>query len=293
MKNAARRVNHYSLLHLLLLLLLYLQSVLGWPWSDLLRSAREADFDQDLTNGSNETNSSTTTTADLTTTSEPITTTTDAPDPPTPILTADAITNIVVSVLAVILLTGLLCYLMITFNQVEHRTRVRTALERNKQIDRQIAASRARQQQKQSLREQRVVHTQEQDVLKVETVAMGVGVGVAEESKSLKTPIHTAELEAEAAGELGSGEHEARVISQERVVTSTELEKSLDSPKVIDGREQRGAGRGVERVVDFADKVSGSSSAEDDDRPLISVTNSEGAVQPVLLVQPAQPEELV
>ena len=132
-------------------------------------------------------------------------------------------------------------------------------------------------------------HGQGQDVLRVATVA----VGVAEESKSLKTPVHTAELEAEAIGELGSDEHKAHVISQERVA-SMELERSKDSSKASNGTEEaRGGDGGSERVIDFADKISGSSSTEDDNKPLISVTNSEAAVQPVLLVQPAQPEELV
>lgn len=276
--SSLKRVNHHSLLLELSLLLLCLQSVLGWRWSDLLRFTRE-DFDADLDNVSNETNSTTTTI--YSTTTDPITTT---GAPPIPILTTDAIVNIVASVLAVIFLTTVLCYLMITFNQAEHRTRVRTALERNKQIDRQIAASRARQQQKQALQQEQ--HTRDQDVLKVETVA----VGVVEESRSLKTPVHATELEPE--GELASGEHEAHVIHQERMA-AVELEGPKDSPKVSAEKEERAGGGSDKIVVDFGDKTSGTSSTEDDDRPLISVTNSDSVMQPVLLVQPAQPEEVV
>ena len=160
------------------------------------------------------------------------------------------------------------------------------AVDAHGQIDRQIAASRARQQQKQALQQEQ--QTRNQDVLKVETVA----VGVVEESRSLKTPVHATELEPEGELVLASGEHEAHVIHQERMA-AVELEGPKVSPKVSAEKEERADGGSDKIVVDFGDKTSGTSSTEDDDRPLISVTNSDSVMQPVLLVQPAQPEEVV
>ena len=64
-----------------------------------------------------------------------------------PVLTGDAIANIVCSGVAIIFLTGLLCYTSYTFSKKERKTRTRTALENNKLIDKQIAAAKARAEQ--------------------------------------------------------------------------------------------------------------------------------------------------
>lgn len=56
-----------------------------------------------------------------------------------------AIANITASAAAVCIICSMLCYLGAVFNKQEQRERVRRALERNKQIERQMAASRARQ----------------------------------------------------------------------------------------------------------------------------------------------------
>ena len=65
--------------------------------------------------------------------------TTPTPFPPL------AIANITASAAAVCIICSMLCYLGAVFNKHEQRERVRRALERNKQIERQMAASRARQ----------------------------------------------------------------------------------------------------------------------------------------------------
>ena len=72
------------------------------------------------------------------------TTTTSTSTPPPPILTASAIANIICGALAIAFLTGYLCFLMYSFNQSEHKSRVRTALENNRRIDAQIAKAKAR-----------------------------------------------------------------------------------------------------------------------------------------------------
>ena len=56
-----------------------------------------------------------------------------------PILTPEAIANIVVTGTVIIFLTLSIGILFCTFEKGEHKLRVRTALERNKQIDKQIA----------------------------------------------------------------------------------------------------------------------------------------------------------
>ena len=76
-------------------------------------------------------------------------------------------------------------------------------------------------------------------------------------------------------------------------MAAVELEGPKDSPKVSAEKEERADSGSDKIVVDFGDKTSGTSSTEGDDRPLISVTNSDSVMQPVLLVQPAQPEEVV
>ena len=67
-----------------------------------------------------------------------------SPTTPSDILSVNAIINILASVVAVVFLTGFLCYTMHTFNRNEHKNRIRTALENNRLIDQQIAASKAR-----------------------------------------------------------------------------------------------------------------------------------------------------
>lgn len=59
---------------------------------------------------------------------------------PTPILTAEAIANITVTGSVIIFLVLAATVLFCTFEKNEHKARVKTSLERNKQIDRQIAA---------------------------------------------------------------------------------------------------------------------------------------------------------
>ena len=146
---------------------------------------------------------------------------------------------------------------MATFNQVEHRDRVRTALQRNKQIDRQIAAARARQQQRSEL---------DREGFKVETVG-GAGDG-----RGLEVTVETHK-------ELG----------QEKVpITETN-----DPSKSVIGEKSVVTAASSDVVVDIEDKVSGSSSVDGDDKPLISVSKEGARLQPVVLVQPAQPEELV
>lgn len=65
-----------------------------------------------------------------------------------PILSPTAIANIICSVLAVIFLTAVLCYLMRSFSTKERKTRIRTSLENNRRIDEQIAAAKARAEQR-------------------------------------------------------------------------------------------------------------------------------------------------
>jgi len=64
--------------------------------------------------------------------------------PREPVLSGDAIANIVCSFAAVVFLTSVLCYISYTFNKKERKTRIRTTLANNKLIDQQIAAARAR-----------------------------------------------------------------------------------------------------------------------------------------------------
>lgn len=238
---------YFELILSFLVLLIGLREALGWRWTDLIRFTRE-DTDFDATN--NDSNGTNTTTFSPTTDGE---TTTMAP--PTPILTADAIANIVLSGVAVIFITVILCYLMITFNQVEHRTRVRTALQRNKQIDRQISAARVRQQQQQlKLKEQEELIVREEG-LKVETV------GGAEDGRRLPVPA--------AVG----------VVNDAR------------GQEITDRSKMGSSGTKAEVVVDFED-IKRSGSMDDDDKPLISIGEGETPPnqQPILLIQPAQPE---
>lgn len=231
---------------------------------DLIRATREdTDLDamNNVSNVSNET---------ITTTFRPTNETTTMVSP-TPILTPDAIANIVLSGVAIIFLTAVLCYLMITFNQVEHRTRVRTALQRNKQIDRQIAAARARQQQQQQLKLKEELIGEEG--LKVETVG-GVDDGWSRVPATV--------------GVVNDGETPSNNGDQERV-------RAKDASKTGGGvASEVQQGIKAEVVVDFEDKGSGTSSltVDDDDKPLISVGGGDTPPnqQPVLLVKPAQPE---
>lgn len=267
----------------LCIVLICLESVLGWPWSELARFTRQDDLGLDgATNGSNDTLSTTTTTSTASTTGTPDTTTTGAP--PTPVLTADAIANIAASGVAIIFLTTVLCYLMITFNQAEHRTRVKTALQRNEQIDRQIAAARTRQQQQKLEEHEQALY---QEGLKVETV------GGAEDRRRLAgAPLDTTKTIIK---------HESPDVTSIRVGETEVFEEAIVASKSgEDGKDVKTGSSGKVVATDVEDKVSGSSSVDDDDKPLISVSgasyNTGGEVpsqQPVLLVEPAKPEEIV
>ena len=233
------------------MLLIGLREALGWRWTDLIRFTRE-DTDFDATN--NDSNGTNTTTFSPTTDGE-----TTTMVPPTPILTADAIANIVLSGVAVIFITAILCYLMITFNQVEHRTRVRTALQRNKQIDRQISVARVRQQQQQlKLKEQEELIIREEG-LKVETV------GGAEDGRRLPVAVG--------------------------VVNDGDAPSNNGGQETTDRSKMGSSGTKAEVVVDFED-IKQSGSVDDDDKPLISIGEGETSPNqhPILLVQPAQPE---
>ena len=65
--------------------------------------------------------------------------------PPEPILSGEAIANIIVTLLAVVTLASAMCIIAQRFQRQEHNDRVRMAKERNRQIDRQLAAAKARQ----------------------------------------------------------------------------------------------------------------------------------------------------
>lgn len=71
-------------------------------------------------------------------------TTATIPTMSAPILSPSAIANIICSVLAIVFLTIVLCYLMRSFNQGERKTRIKTSLENNRRIDEQIAVAKAR-----------------------------------------------------------------------------------------------------------------------------------------------------
>ena len=62
----------------------------------------------------------------------------------TPVLTPDAIANITTTVVAIILLTSIVCYLLMCYEKKERMDRVRLALEKNRAIEKQMAASKAR-----------------------------------------------------------------------------------------------------------------------------------------------------
>jgi len=68
--------------------------------------------------------------------------------PSAPILSPSAIANIISSVLAVVFLTAILCYLVRSYNKNEQKIRIRTSLENNKRIDEQLAAAKARAEQR-------------------------------------------------------------------------------------------------------------------------------------------------
>ena len=65
--------------------------------------------------------------------------TTTATPSPEPVLTPEAIANIIATGAAIIFLTVSIIILFCTFEKGEHQLRVKTALERNKQIDKQMA----------------------------------------------------------------------------------------------------------------------------------------------------------
>ena len=77
---------------------------------------READYDMDEDDGNS----------------------TTGPPSSEPVLTPEAIANIVATGAAIIFLVVSITILFCTFEKGEHRLRVKTALERNKQIDKQI-----------------------------------------------------------------------------------------------------------------------------------------------------------
>ena len=69
-------------------------------------------------------------------------------------LSANAIANITASGLAVVIIAALACYLLMCFDREERMNRATVAIERNRVIDRQLAAARARQQQQQAAEQQ-------------------------------------------------------------------------------------------------------------------------------------------
>lgn len=105
--------------------------------NDLRRQAEDSGQDGEgsglLDNMTNSTSSTTSLPTNATTT-----------ESSSPVLSGSAIANIICGALAIIFLTSYLCYLMYTFNQQEHKSRVRTALENNRRIDEQIARAKAR-----------------------------------------------------------------------------------------------------------------------------------------------------
>ena len=62
-----------------------------------------------------------------------------------PVLSADAIANITASSVAVFLIAAMVCYLWQCFDRRQRLDRIRMALERNRQIEKQMAAAKARQ----------------------------------------------------------------------------------------------------------------------------------------------------
>ena len=89
-------------------------------------------------------------------------TTSTTPTMREPILSPTAIANIICSVLAVVFLTAVLCFLMRSFNANERKTSIRTSRENNRRIDEQIAAAKARAEK----RTQQSTSSQVQDNLK-------------------------------------------------------------------------------------------------------------------------------
>ena len=71
-----------------------------------------------------------------------------SPEADEPVLSASAIANIICSGLAIIFLSAILCYLVHSFNVNERKMRLRTTKENNRRIDRQIAAAKARAEQR-------------------------------------------------------------------------------------------------------------------------------------------------
>ena len=62
-----------------------------------------------------------------------------------PALSTDAIANITASSVAVFLIAAMVCYLWQCFDRRQRMDRIRMALERNRQIEKQMAAAKARQ----------------------------------------------------------------------------------------------------------------------------------------------------
>lgn len=99
-----------------------------------------------------------------------------------PILSPTAIANIICSVLAVVFLTAVLCFLMRSFTANERKTRIKTSQENNRRIDEQIAAAKARA----AKRVQQFISSREQDNLKEPDEAPIVGTEQRPQDADLK-----------------------------------------------------------------------------------------------------------
>lgn len=112
--------------------------------------------------------------------------------PPTPILTEEAIANIVVSGTVVIFVTTILIILFCTFEKGEHKLRVKTSLQRNRQIDIQIAAEKRRRELRTEQFRQKMATEASSNVLQVRTTVTETGEIRYEEETRTDTSIEAA-----------------------------------------------------------------------------------------------------
>ena len=168
---------------------------------------------------------------------------------PTPILTEEAISNIVVSGTVVIFITLTLIILFCTFEKGEHKLRIKTALQRNRQIDIQVAAEKRRSEMRAERFRQKMAAESASSVLQVRTTITETG----EISYEEETRTHTATEANFSTDPLRISNEDTLDISQVRMIPATGsslgqgLSKLSSSEVVIDLEEDSDTERDVSK----------------------------------------------
>lgn len=138
--------------------------------------------------------------------------TTEVPPTIDPILTSEAIANIVVSGTAVIFIIVTLTILFCTFEKGEHKLRIKTSLQRNRQIDLQVAAEKRQRELRADEFRQKVAAENSSTVLQVRTTISDTGeIRYEEDSSGQPVPSSLTDR-----GQADGQHHAENVISQSK-----------------------------------------------------------------------------